>query len=57
LDGLVSRHWHVRAIAVDAAGRARLTAARPRLEQLLNDEALERAHVEAALASISEAES
>jgi hypothetical protein len=57
LKGLSSRLWHVRAVAVDAVGRARLQAARPRLLELLNDEALDRAHVEAALRSLSDAES
>lgn len=56
LKGLSSRLWHVRAVAVDAAGRAGLVAARPRLLELLNDEALDRAHVEAALRSLSDVE-
>lgn len=54
LEALGSRFWHVRAVAVDAAGKARLTAARPRLEELLSDPALDREQVETALSTLAQ---
>ncbi len=52
LDGLHSRAWHTRAVSVDAAGRARLTQALPRLEELRRDPKLDAELVEAAIASL-----
>lgn len=52
LDGLSSRSWQVRATSVDAAGRARLVEALPRIEALCADQEVDRELVERAMSAL-----
>lgn len=55
LTGLSARSWHVRALSVDAAARARLVEALPQLEGLLGDPKLDRELIEQAIQGLRDA--
>lgn len=55
LTGLSARSWHVRALSVDAAARARLVEALPQLEGLLGDPKLDRELIEQAIQHLRDA--